>query len=141
MADPLVDVSEGKYRVGEVWGYHTRPGEKGSFLTVLKVESSPTIGVIVHIRVDGLRIENPQAESGMSDSIGHMPVLEQAIDGSVTSRLTAVVPSFRRDQDDGYQEWRRGFDAGEAGVWSIPVADAVDHIAQALGSQGSDQAS
>jgi hypothetical protein len=58
-ADMLADTSEGKYHVGERWNYRTRRGEEDSLLTVLKVESSPKLGVIVHVSLDGLRIENP----------------------------------------------------------------------------------
>jgi hypothetical protein len=110
----------------------TRPEEEGSFLTILKVESSPTLGVIVHARIDGVRIENPLAPSGVSDTIGHIPLLEAALDESVTTSLGSLFKLVR--EDDGYGEWRRAFDEGEAGVWSITVAEVIDHIADTMSS-------
>jgi hypothetical protein len=132
VTESVVEINDGKYRVGERWHYRTRPGEEGSLLTILKVESSPRLGIIVHVSVDGLRIENPNAPGGVSDTIGHLPMAEQAVDNSVTapSATNVVMPG----QDEGYEEWRRAFDAGGAGIWTVTVADAIDHIAQMLRS-------
>jgi hypothetical protein len=58
VAEQLVDTTDSKYQVGERWSYRTRSGEERSSITVLKVESSPTLGVIVHVSVDGLRMQN-----------------------------------------------------------------------------------
>jgi hypothetical protein len=123
--DPDVrgDANEGKYHVGERWNYRTRPGEECSLLTVLKVESLP-IGVTVHVSVDGLRIENPSAPGGVSESIAHMPFTEEAIDKSATTRAAAEITVT--PDDEGYEEWRRASDAGRAGVFTITVAEAVD---------------
>jgi hypothetical protein len=108
----LVDLSDGTYRVGERWAYRTGQG------------------VIVHVRVDGLRRENPGAPGGVSDTIEHIPFAEQAVHESVTTRLAVDVPVV--GQSEGYEEWRRAFDDGEAGIWGVTVADAVAHIADAF---------
>ena len=126
----LVDMSEGKYRVGERWNYRTRDGEEASLLTVLKVESSQTHGVIVHVSLDGLRIGNPSAPGGLSERIGHVPFAEAAIDKSVTTQVAAGVSVA--DDNEGYNEWRRAFEAGNAGIFTITVAEGVDFIAQAI---------
>ena len=131
MTEPLIDTTASRYQVGQKWRYRTRPGEEGSYLTVLKVEDSGTLGVVVHVRIEGLRIENPHHPEGVSDTIGHMPMAESALDKSVTVLDSDSLPLS--DEDDGYQEWRSAFDAGEAGIWSITVADAVDHIAHTIG--------
>jgi hypothetical protein len=72
--ETLRDFEDGKYRVGEVWNYATRPGDEGSTFTVLKVESSSQLGVIVQISVDGFRVANPHAPNDVYEKIGHMPV-------------------------------------------------------------------
>jgi hypothetical protein len=129
-ANVLVDMADGKYHVGEQWNYRTRPGEERSVLTVLKVESSPKLGVIVHVSLDGLRIESSHAPDGVLETIGHMPFAEHAIDDSVTTRVAAgiAVPA----ESEGYQEWRRAFDAGEAGIFTISVGEGVSFMAEAL---------
>jgi hypothetical protein len=38
-----------KFKPGQVWSYKTRPGEERSTITILRVESSPKLGMIVHI--------------------------------------------------------------------------------------------
>ena len=45
-----------------------------------------------------LRIENPSAPSGLSETIGHMPFAETAIDKSVTTQVAAGV-SVADDND------------------------------------------
>ena len=117
--------------MGQKWHYRTRPGEEGSYLTVLKVEHSETLGVVVHVRIEGLRIENPFHPEGVSDTIGHMPMAESALDESVTVLESDSLPLA--DEDDGYQGWRSAFDAGEAGIWSVTVAEVVDSIAETVG--------
>ena len=108
----------------------TRPGEEGSLLTVLKVESSSKLDIIVHVSVDGLRIESPHTSDGVLETIGHMPFAEAAIDDSVINRASTGVPVS--GYKDGYEEWRRAWDAGGAGIFTITVAEAVEFMAQAL---------
>jgi hypothetical protein len=126
----LVDTDQGKFHVGEKWNYRARLGEDGSTLTVVKVELSPKLGVIVHVSLDGLRIKSPHAPSGVSETIGHMPFAEQALEKSVTSLVSsnATLPAFT----EGYQEWRRAFDAGKGGIFTIPVAEGVSFIETAM---------
>ena len=50
----LKDATDPKFRVGDVWEYNTRPGEEGSRLTVVKIDNSPELGIIVHVAVDRL---------------------------------------------------------------------------------------
>ena len=45
---------DSKYHVGDGWEYKSRRGEERSRFTVVKVEASPKVGVIIHIGVDNL---------------------------------------------------------------------------------------
>jgi hypothetical protein len=123
----LVDTSEGKYHVGEKWNYRTRPGEEDSLLTVVKVESAPNVGVIVHVSVEGLRVENPGVPGGVSERIHHMPFTEAAIDKSVTVLAATGVP-VTSDAEEAYENWRRA----RGGVFTTTVAEAVELAAQAM---------
>jgi hypothetical protein len=49
----LQDATDAKFKPGDVWQYATREGEEQSTLTVLKVDNSPELGVIVHIGESG----------------------------------------------------------------------------------------
>lgn len=127
---PLSEVTTAKVHAGETWNYRTRPGEETSFLTILKVESAPATGVIVHVRVDGVHVRNARAPAGFSDEIPHMPFSEAAIDGSVTTiRERGVkLPDF----EEGYREWRNAFDHGSGGSFTTSVAEAVGFVESAL---------
>jgi hypothetical protein len=129
-AGVLSDVTNAKYHVGDQWTYRTRPGEGNSTLIIGKVETTPKLGVIVHVSLAGLRIKNAYAPTGYSDTIAHMPFAEASLDKSVTAKVTtAAVPiAFA----DGYGEWRHAFDDGKAGAFTITVSEGVDFMEQAL---------
>jgi hypothetical protein len=119
----LVDVRDPTYTPGQVWAYRTRPGEDSSTLTILKVERADTLGTIVHVSVSGLAIRNPGAPDGVIHEASHLPFAKEAVDRSVVRRLRAAgpLPAFQQ----GYDEWRRAFDAGKGGIFTITVAEAV----------------
>ena len=119
----LRTVDNPKYKVGQVWTYRTRPYEAGSVLTIVKTEVDDKLGSIIHIHLQGLRIKNPQAELGFTSFATHLPCSEEAIDQSVTElrQASGLFPGY----EEGHQEWRKAFDAGNAGIWSIPVAEMV----------------
>lgn len=126
----LVDGTSGRFHVGERWSYKTRPGEEGSQITVVKIDSNPSLGVILHVSIDGLRIRNPTAPGGYADKIGHMPMAEAAVDKSVTTMVSesATLPNFQ----DGYDQWRAAFDQGKAGVFTVTIAEAVGSMEAVL---------
>jgi hypothetical protein len=45
---------------------------------------------------------------------------------------TGPIPEF----SDGYQQWRTGFDQNKAGVWTVPIAEAVAAMETALSGSG-----
>jgi hypothetical protein len=109
--------TDSKFHPGQVWQYKTRPHEKNSTLTILKVESLPKVGVIIHIRVDKVRLRNCTG-GPEPDNFQHMPFTREAIEKSVTKLAKeGDVPEFR----DGYDEWRKAC----GGVYTITVAEAI----------------
>ena len=117
---------------GQVWTYHTRPGEEASRIIICRVEAHPKLGQIVHIHVSGVRLKNKHAPGGSSDQIGHMPYSGEALRKSLTKLESsgAALPAY----EGGYQEWRGAFDQGEAGVWTLAVAEAIAAMESALAS-------
>lgn len=107
-----------RYAVGQVWKYHHRHGEDGSRLMVLRIDTEPGYGNIVHVAVSGLSIRAPQAPNGYIREMGHLPFVEDAIDQSVTE-LVDTLPE--PPAGDGYAVWREAFDKGEAGVFTVPL--------------------
>jgi hypothetical protein len=122
--------SHAKYKPGQVWHYRARPGEEQSTLTILKVESHPKLGTIAHVGLTGLRIKNPNAPGGLTSEATHLPFSEKSVDDSVTTVANPSGPV--PDYHDGYNTWRKSFDDGKAGVFTITVAEAVDVMARAI---------
>ena len=126
----LIDTRNGKYQVGEKWKFNSRAGEENATLTVLKVESNAGLGVVVHVRVEGVRIKNTRAPHGISETIAHMPFSEAAIQKSVTELVASDVPL--PEFAEGYREWRAAFDDNKAGVFTVTVWEGVDFMETAL---------
>ena len=47
--------SDAEFHEGQVWSYKPRAGESGSTITVLRVENVGKIGVVIRVRIDGIR--------------------------------------------------------------------------------------
>jgi hypothetical protein len=108
-----------KYVPGQVWSYKTRPGESLSTVTILRVESLPKAGVVIHVRIDGIQFKN--CTGGPAPSrIEHAPFARKAIDESTTRllRTESAVP----DHEVGYQDWL----VHCGGVYTIGLAQMVD---------------
>jgi hypothetical protein len=119
-----------RFAAGQVWSYHTRPGEEDSRLTVVKVEPNERLGTLVHVRLDGVAQKNPHAPDGVSRVVHHMPFAEAAIERSVVELLdSGPTPT---SWEEGYRLWREAFDKGKAGVFTITVAESVSFCEEAL---------
>lgn len=95
-------VTDPKFVPGQVWAYKTRPGEESSTLTILRVEKTPKLGTIVHLRIDRVHFSN--CTGGPSpEVIEHAPFTRAALEASVTMKVNSVfqVPAY----DAGYQDW------------------------------------
>lgn len=111
------ETKDSKFRPGQVWQYKTRSHEQNSTLTILKIESLPKLGTIIHIRVEKIRLRNCTG-GPEPDKFEHMPFARDAIERSVTKLLKeSSVPDFH----DGYDQWRS--DCG--GAYTITVAEAI----------------
>lgn len=102
-----------------MWSYHSRKEDPEATVTILKVESLPKIGVIVHIRMDGihLRVRSCSGDSDVTE-IQHAPFTREALDKSVVKLLrTGEPPDFQW----GYRNWLSHC----GGVYTLTVADVV----------------
>jgi hypothetical protein len=116
-----------KYSPGQVWSYKTRKGEDASTITILRVETLPKIGTIIHIRIDGITVKNCSGGPTLH-TIEHSPFSKDAIDRSVLEIVGQKqnLPDYK----NGYLDWRTHC----GGVYTIPVAEVVAADEQALNS-------
>jgi hypothetical protein len=118
----LRDATDAKFKVGDVWEYTTRQGEEKSTLTILKIDDSPELGLIIHIAVERIKLRN--CHGGPSpNSIPHMPFALKALSESVTNKIASKqsLPDYR----DGYEEWKAAYLKRKAGIYVIGVSGAV----------------
>lgn len=112
-----------KFSPGQVWKYETRSGEGASRVVVCRVESEKKLGTIVHVCVEGIVIKSPGSPSGASRFVSHLPFAEKNLRASVTTLegTRATLP----DYEEGYNTWKRAFDRGKAGIFTVSVAECV----------------
>jgi hypothetical protein len=118
----LEDTTDDKFHVGDVWEYKTRKGEEASRLTIVKVDQSGSLGKIIHVGVDHLRVLNNDGEVQF-EAVPHMPFVKKALEASVTKKVASKQPL--PDLQPGYDEFREAFLSGHAGAYSITVAEAI----------------
>lgn len=111
--------------VGDIWSYHTRPGESASTLTILKIEQYPDLGQVVHIRIDGIHLVNPLKGNQIS-AIPHLPFRASAVQQSVTQRVGHAEQIA--DFSEGYTVWKTAYEAGKAGAFKTSVAQTLNDL-------------
>ncbi len=119
-------VADAVFAPGQIWTYTTRPEEPNSTLTVLRLDRSAKMGLIVHVRVDGLEMRNPRGER--VEHVMHMPFYRAALLGSIGKQVGTAVPLPTLE---GLEVWQN--DCG--GVYTISVRAAVE-VAQTTFLQG-----
>ena len=120
-----------EFEPGQVWTYTTRPNEAASRLVVCRVESDRGTQTVIHIRLEGLAIKSPGAPQGVTKVIQHVPFDANSLRDSVLA-LESTRESLP-DFEQAYQVWKDACDKGEAGVFTISVAECVNVIAQLMG--------
>ncbi|MFC6590932.1 hypothetical protein ACFP81_02055 [Deinococcus lacus] len=113
---------------GQRWTYRTRPGEETSTALVLAVDESAG-QTIISVSLDGLLIPHAAAPDGYAHSIGHLPLSGEKFRESVLELVETLQPVPR---EEGYSQWREAFDRGEAGVFTLTLAEIVEHMAEVL---------
>lgn len=113
-----------------MWSYKTRPGEEKSTVLINKVETDPRLGSIFHVSVSGVSVRNSRAPGGVTSELPHFPVSKQTLEKSCV-KLVGKSPSSE-DYLEGYAEWKSAFDQGNAGVFSISIAEIIDGIEAAI---------
>lgn len=121
-----------QYSVGQEWNYKTRPTEKNSTLKILKIEEYPETGKVIHISVSGLKMKNPASPTGYAENLSHLPISEEALNNSVTTLKKETYQKPDSLEMDGYSYWKKEFDNGNAGIFTIPVSEIVSTMEKSI---------
>jgi hypothetical protein len=122
-AASLTEVSDSKFKVGQRWSYWARPGEEQSTFTIVKIESHPQVGVIVHVGLDNLQLKQGSKTTGL---IPHLAFSREAIERSAAKLVDeeAPLPNFKQ----GYADWRKAVDEGQIAVRTAPIAETLNSM-------------
>lgn len=120
-----------EFAVGQIWAYQHRPGESRSTLQICQIDDDARLGRIFHISV--FQVQIPTPGGGLCEAMPHLPVSLETLQQSVTTwQQDAPVPG---DYREGYQIWREAFDQGDAGIFTLSVAEILDITAR-MAAQG-----
>jgi hypothetical protein len=75
-------------------------------------------------------VGNPDVEKGFAEELTHIPISEKALNGSVTELKNEKVKL--PNKIDGYDYWKKEFDQGIAGVFSISMFEIVDLMEKSI---------
>lgn len=124
-----MDSSDIAFAPGQVWCYETRPQEPASRVVISRIDGNDELGQIVHVRITGVDICDANGETAAT-VIAHAPLAGDVLRTCVTH--LSDEPPGQAEDDDGYEVWRESFEAGEAGVFTIPVSEIVEMMEHAI---------
>ncbi|PNY82436.1 hypothetical protein [Deinococcus koreensis] len=116
---------------GQRWLYRTRPGEDTSTALILGREAVPQ-GEVLHLCLDGLTLLNPLMDGGVQTSLAHVPVTGDALRASVETLIEVGVPL--PPDTSPIDRWSEEARRGEAGAFTLPLAEIVGALEQAIAS-------
>lgn len=126
----LEPATDSEFVPGQVWQFKTRPGEENALLVVGKIDRAPDVGRIVHIKMVGLSLKNPNVQGGIVNVLTHLPVQEETLLKSVTSQVdtTIALDGF----EGGYNNWLDAYDSNRLVVYSRPLTETLRQIEQSV---------
>jgi len=100
-----------------------------SFFRVLAVDEVPQLGVIYSLEKFDVHTTEPVSSKDVDDvkelktlpRKGHFPIVEARVLEASPDRIGHM--PVAADDLQGYAIWRKAFDAGEGGVFTIPLED------------------
>ena len=122
---------------GQIWKAKGRPDDGDSVrVLVLAVETHAKIGDVCSIAVEDVCIRNPLMDGGVQTALPHAPMSADALAASVTELIASNGPTIENSEyADAYAQWHEPFARGEAGVFTIAVAEILDLIEQTIATQ------
>ncbi len=116
------------FEPGQVWTYETRASESQSRVAVLRIDTYPKAGRIVHVAVIGLRLRRTPAGPVETWQIGHVRLSEKALRKSVTKldpdAQAPVIPGFEEE----HLKSKMAADQGDVHYWHLPIRDIVQEM-------------
>ncbi|MEM1045419.1 MAG: hypothetical protein AAGL24_04685 [Pseudomonadota bacterium] len=120
------------FKAGQTWRMQGRPQDEDARIHVLAVIENGAVGRIYSIALTGVRIRNPGFADGVQSFLPHAPVTHDVLAADAIELVDHDGPTVDHpDFSDAYSEFRALYDKGEAGVFTISLAEILDLIEQA----------
>jgi hypothetical protein len=114
------NIGDPRFTPGQKWQYRSRSVDKGSTLTITKIDNVPGIGIVVHIVVDHITFRYPPELHGglIEGQTLSLAMRRDSLDASVIKMLGIVETST----NDDYKKWQTNCGAL---TYATTVADTV----------------
>jgi len=119
-----------EFSEGQLWSYKSRQGEEDSRVLINKIEQDEKLGNIYHISIYDINLKNSRSETGVVEDLPHFPVSEETLDMSLDELIK--VTQINSEYIEGYNSWKSAFDAREAGIFTISIAEIVEVIEESI---------
>ncbi len=118
-----------QFEPGQVWRMKGRLQDPDPHVLILAIAETARLGPVYSIAISGVAIPNPAIEGGVQEMLPHAPVTKDVLTVGITELVAsdgplADDPGF----EESYWQWREPFDRGEAGVFTIPLAEILDVV-------------
>lgn len=123
-----------EFAAGQLWRCNGRSADETPLVLINRVDQHPLgTGAIYHVSLSGVRLKNPRSPDGFSTMLPHVPMIRQTFERSQMQfvGLQAPDPAYLA----GYAQWKREFDAGNAGSFGVSIAQVLDFIERTLASK------
>jgi hypothetical protein len=124
------ETKDDKYCPGQIWKYHTRPGEEGSTILILGSEveiiNERPWKTFFHVIINNLNLHT--REGAIVNTINRIYFPKEVLETSLTVMIgiQEVVPRYLS------LSYREDIRSGEGGYFASTIANAIDFIEEQL---------
>jgi hypothetical protein len=116
---------ERDYREGGVWTFRDAPLLE-SRVVIGKIDAHERLGQVFSVSIKTVPLSTGAVGEIRVNDISHVPVTKSVLDASLLEQVGVGEPS--EAFAEGYGQWRKAFDAGKAGVFTIEISKVVEAI-------------
>jgi hypothetical protein len=126
------------FKAGDILSFTAHDATFGmaKVLRIDTLEDLPTPEPVLHLLIYSVRNIFPPNLAHLAEAkpfIAHLPLFESAV---VKSGCVHIgYQEVRADELDAYRVWRDAFFSGEAGIFNLPISEAIGIILEALGKK------
>jgi hypothetical protein len=124
-----------QFEAGQIWRTRGRPQDGDAYILILAVMDDTVVGRVYSVAMTGVRIRNPGFEGGVQTMLPHAPVTDEVLRADATELVSSDGPTADHpDFSESYLHFRELYDEGDAGVFTISLAEILDLVEQSVAS-------